>query len=72
MIAFMETTITELKFQTGPPLQTDQAQGALPVELLSLSIEEVMVRASTTTQVLKKILVQDNRTRYSRHWGINE
>jgi hypothetical protein len=68
----MGTKIAEPKFQAGQITQPDQAQRMQPVELRSISIEEVRLQASATTQVLKEILVQDYRPRHGRHWGINE
>jgi hypothetical protein len=68
----MDIVNAEPKFQGERSAQVDQAPFKLPVELLRVSIEEVMHRATTTTQVLTGILVRDYSPRYSCHWGINE
>jgi hypothetical protein len=62
----------EPKSESKSVAQVDQAQHEIPVELLSLSAQEIMDRASATTQVLNEMLEREDRARDLRHWGINE
>ena len=48
------------------------AEDKLRVDSITLSPEGITKRAATTTKVLTGILERQEKTYYSRHWGINE
>ncbi len=51
---------------------SSELQPEQPVEPSDLFQEEIVNRASATTQVLAQILKEDDDTHYAYHWGINE
>jgi hypothetical protein len=50
----------------------ENAEDKLRVDSIIFSPEGITNRASTTTKVLTEIVERQEKTYYSRHWGINE
>jgi hypothetical protein len=54
---------------TTPRIKTQKKP---PVDATSFSPERIKDQASTKSKVLIQMLEREEKTYYSRHWGINE
>ncbi len=64
--------ITALREPIRPNASAQEEERTLPIESMHLYTEQIMNRASATTQRVNAILAQKERPYFVRHWGINE
>ena len=56
----------------APTIPLPEEESDPPAESIGLSPKRIKDGVSTTSDLLRDILLRDQHTHYQRHWGINE